>query len=329
MAISGAEDPEIEPAIEMTDWAIRILKTYTDAFPDMPERFRDGIIAFMDARQDEKSGLFIDTQGPANARETARNQDAALSTYEILGKDTKYPHPRNTSKADTDDVVIPDFLSSVDSYIDWVSRMNWENGSWTAGDQTQASLQFVNMLPKQKAAEYKEALLAWLGSHQLESGFWSPNMNFNAVSGAFKVGLVYLMCGERLPNPERVVDSIFACYSLSDTENPFFVRNPISVLKQIADYSPELKERVRKGIIANIDKITESFGRFLCPDGAFSAKLGEAMISFGGVVGSHGLYEGDIDATLMMLIARDTLYSIFDTKAPPLDAKGFFERIYT
>ena len=207
--------------------------------------------------------------------------------------------------------------------------MNWENGSWTAGDQTQASLQFVNMLPKQKAAEYKKALLAWLGSHQLESGFWSPNMNFNAVSGAFKVGLVYLMCGERLPSPERVVDSIFACYSLSDTENPFFVRNPISVLKQIADYSPELKERVRKGIIANIDKITEVFGRFLCPDGAFSAKLGEAMISFGGVVGSHGLYEGDIDATLMMLIARDTLYSIFDTKAPPLDAKGFFERIYT
>ena len=40
--------------------------------------------------------------------------------------------------------------------------------------------------------------------------------------------------------------------------------------------------------------------------------------------GSHGLYEGDIDATLMMLIARKQIYSLFDLKAPLLNTDDFW-----
>ena len=86
---------------------------------------------------------------------------------------------------------------------------------------------------------------------------------------------------------------------------------------------------MQAGVIENIDAILQSFGEFLCPDGAFSAKKNEAMRSFGGVVGSHGLNEGDIDATMMMLIARKTLYKIFDIDAPYLNTDGFWDKIYS
>lgn len=329
MATSGANDPSIAPAIEMTAWGVRILETYTNAMQAMPERFKNGIIKFMSDRQDSKTGMFIDVQGEANPRETARNQDAALDIFKLFGEKTPYPHPRDTAKDTTKTTVMPEYMNSVESYISWVSGMNWDNGSWTAGDQTQSSLQYVNMLAPDRREEYKAALFDWLAKRQQENGFWSPNFDFNAVSGAFKVGLVYGLYGMKLPNHEKIIDSIFKCYRVSKTENPFYVRNPISVLNQMARYDSESKRKIQSGIIENVDAVIKSFGEFLCPDGAFSAKNGQSMISFGGVDGSHGLFEGDIDATLMMLIARKTLYAIFDADAPYLEAADFFDKIYS
>ena len=131
----------------------------------------------------------------------------------------------------------------------------------------------------------------------------------------------------RLPNPDKIVDAIFHCYKVSKTTSPFFVRNPISVLAQMASYSDELRDKIRRLIVENIDAVTESFGEFLCPDGAFSAGKQKSMYSFGGVVGSHQLFEGDIDATLMMLIARKQLYLIFGVPAPYLNTDDFWDWI--
>jgi hypothetical protein len=96
----------------------------------------------------------------------------------------------------------------------------------------------------------------------------------------------------------------------------------------MSSYSPETKEKIQRLLVENIDAVVVNFGEFLCPDGAFSASKGKSMYSFGGVVGSHQLYEGDIDATLMILIARKQLYGLFDVQAPPLDASEFWDWIY-
>ena len=98
-------------------------------------------------------------------------------------------------------------------------------------------------------------------------------------------------------------------------------------MTQMMSYSPELAEKIKNGIIENIDAVTASFGEFLCPDGAFSARKEKSMYSFGGVVGSHELFEGDIDATLMMLIARKQLYLIFGVQAPYLNTDNFWRWI--
>ena len=327
MTVSGKEDPEMKPAIEMTCWGLSFLNGYTDALKNAPKEFIQGIIDFMHDRQDPETGLFIDKQGPANPRETARNQASGLGTLKMLGVETKYPHPRNSESSSSSNVVMPEYMATVDSYMAWVKAHNWDHGSWTAGDQTQSSLQYVTMLEPEQREIYKAALFKWLGERQQESGLWSPDFDFNAASGAFKVGLVYAHFGMRLPNPDKIVDAIFHCYKVSKTTSPFFVRNPISVLAQMASYSDELRDKIRRLIVENIDAVTESFGEFLCPDGAFSAGKQKSMYSFGGVVGSHQLFEGDIDATLMMLIARKQLYLIFGVPAPYLNTDDFWDWI--
>ena len=328
MTVSGKEDPNMAPAVEMTCWGLSFLNGYTDALKNAPKEFLQGLIDFMYDRQDPETGLFIDKQGPANPRETARNQAAGLGTLRMLGVPTKYPHPRNSeSSSASNNVVMPEYMATVDSYMAWVKAHNWDHGSWSAGDQTQSSLQYVTMLEPEQQEVYKAALFKWLGERQQESGLWSPDFDFNSASGAFKVGLVYAHFGMRLPNPDKIVDAIFHCYKVSKTTSPFFVRNHISVLAQMASYSDELRDKIRRLIVENIDAVTESFGEFLCPDGAFSARKEKSMYSFGGVVGSHELFEGDIDATLMMLIARKQLYLIFGVPAPYLNTDDFWDWI--
>ncbi len=326
MTMSGKCDPEIEPAIEMTAWALAYINSYTTVLPDMPSDFRENFIKFFTDRQDPSTGMFIDKQGPANARETARNQDSALGIFGTLNAKKPYPHPRELHSAETvkQASLMPEYMESPETYVAWIAHHNWDTNSWTAGDQTQSSQKYVAMLPPDRQREYIDAALEWLNARQMENGLWSPSFDFNAASGAFKVGLVYRAWGLRLPNHDKIIDSIFHCYKVSKTVNPFFVRNPISVLVQMSSYSSATKEKIQRLLVENIDAVIANFGEFLCPDGAFSAQKGKSMISFGGVVGSHGLFEGDIDATLMILIARNQLYELFDVSAPPLEAHDFW-----
>lgn len=324
MSQSGVQDPDMAPGIEMTCWGLSFLKTYTLAFDDMPSEIKARFVDFFCDRQNPESGIFIDKQGPANPREQARNQAAAKRALDMLSASPRYPLPSGKSGEKAVRDRMPAYMESPESYIEWVKALPWDHGSWTAGDQTQSSQQYLAMLPDAERRIYTDAVVEFLNDRQFESGLWSPDFDFNAASGAFKVGLVYSAFGMRLPNPERIVDSIFRCYRESKTTSPYFVRNPISVMNQMADYSPALAQRIKQGILDNIDAVTASFGEFLCPDGAFSARKGQSMISFGGVVGSHGLFEGDIDATAMMLIARRELYQLLGLSATPLDASSFW-----
>ena len=126
----------------------------------------------------------------------------------------------------------------------------------------------------------------------------------------------------KLPHFDAITDTVFRCYAVDTTTSPFFVRNPLSLLRQISGYSTEIHTKICSGMVENINAVTASFGEFLCPDGAFSAGKGRSMISFGGVKGSHGLFEGDIDATLMMMIARKEIYTIFSVNAPLLNTEN-------
>ena len=49
MAMSGKNDPDMDPALEMTAWGIIILKDYTDAMDNISEQIREKFIGFYKA----------------------------------------------------------------------------------------------------------------------------------------------------------------------------------------------------------------------------------------------------------------------------------------
>ena len=177
MTMSGMQDPEMEPAVEMTSWGISFLRNYTSAFDTMPEDFRQNLIKFFQDRQDPKTGMFIDKQGPTNARETNRNQGSSRSALRTLGGEMLYPHPSDLHSAENvkEAELMPAYMESVESYVKWISELDWDRNSWGAGDQTQSTQGYVAMLPDGTREEYIKAAVEWLNNRQQESGLWSPN----------------------------------------------------------------------------------------------------------------------------------------------------------
>lgn len=332
-AMSGKNDPNMEPTIGTTAWGIKILKEYTDIVGDMPENIRQKMIQFFHDRQDPETGFYVDKQGPVDDRDKARNQGAGLQALDYLNANPIYPHPSETEKKEDTSLTgtaagMPAYMESVDTYMNWVESLGWTTSTWADGDKVQASQNFVKALPKEKRTEYVTALLNWFDAHQNpETGFWAENDDFNAVSGAFKIAWVYLMWNRALPNIDKIIDSTIQCYRTYEADKPFYVRNPLTLFNQIAGYSPELRKKIQDVVLENIDLMMATFGKNQCPDGGYSAWYQKSGTTYHGIVTSHGLFEGDTNATLMILIAREELYNIFEVTAPPLKADHFWDWI--
>ena len=275
------------------------------------------------------TGFYIDKQGPANDRETARIQNATLKTLRLFPEEPKYPHPINVKKPTSEQTAnVPAYMETVESYLDWVSSLPWAKESWAAGDKVQASQIFVKTLPEDKQVQYVEALMNWLDTHQdPETGLWAEEIDFNSISGAFKNGLTYGLWDRQLLRIDEIINSIVRCYQTHQADKPFYVRNPLSLLRQIADYSEEFRKKVQDTVLEHIELMMDNFSRNKCPDGGYSSDYQKTNLSFGGVVGSHGLFEGDSNATLMILLARRELYNIFEVDVPPLKADHFWDWI--
>ncbi len=343
MAVSGRDDASMQPALEMTFFALGMVKGYGDCWSGLPESVKQKFIKFITDRQDPETGLFIDKQGKTNDRETARNQSAVLGWVNDWNITLPYRHPSQNSapkKSDaqtlalsssaltaerTADETIPDYLRTTETYLNWMDAWDWENDSWTAGDQVSNSLVYLAYLDDCDA--YEKVLLAYLAEKQVDAnGLWSHKLNFNSISGAFKVSLIYQQLGVQMPNADKVIKSTAECMANDTPDVAHYARNPLSLLYQISLYGDSYTAAARKAVLDNMDRILSWTEKFSCPDGGYSQFYKKSMKSFGGVVGSHELYEGDVDSTLMILVMRTELYRILDLDPPKIPCgDGFWE----
>ena len=61
----------------------------------------------------------------------------------MLKASPRYPLPSGKSGDSAVRAKMPDYMDSLESYLDWIKALPWDHGSWTAGDQTQSSQQYL------------------------------------------------------------------------------------------------------------------------------------------------------------------------------------------
>lgn len=322
MAMSGKDDPEQHTALEMSCWVMRNLHDSFDGWDDMPQEVYDQWVDYYLDRQDPSTGLFIDKQGPVNDRETSRNQTAAIEILSRMGvTEYRYVHPSQlpSGTTSTDTAMRPDYTRSIGDYMTWLQSLPWDNDSWTAGDQMQTSLKNLKYyMDSETYDECIKQLVAWLENRQFENGFWAEQVNFNSLSGAMKVGFALNELGYRYPNPDAILKSVAECFDTDVPSASMHMANPTTILGFIRNYSMDYAQKVQKLVLDKMDRWIAWTDIFATPDGGFSIYHHKSQSDFGGIYGSHQLWEADVDSCHMFLAVRSSLYSMLGMRAPKL-----------
>lgn len=321
--ISGRDDPALRPGLEMSGSVLVALHDHTeDLWAQMPAPLRKRFVSFFYTRYNVQSGYFEEPAMIPCDRDTAdrflgRIQAFSKKSLTALGEPFMPPTVQHSAPVTP---VLPEQFASPEQYVAWMKTLSWHTNSWAAADRVQASQNYLRLMDDTKRQPYLDKMFAYLEETQRpETGYWGDDDSYCSLSSAFKVDLIYSSHKRPLPNPERILHSVFYTIAHCQAENAYYVRNALDLLLTLSEQHGQT-EVIRAQLPQYLNVLTAAMTSFLAPDGGFSAVVGEGKTIYGGVRMGHGNNEGDIDATLMMLIARRILYRLFDEPIPPLSA---------
>ncbi len=220
-------------------------------------------------------------------------------------------------------------LGSAEKFTAWLATQNWDN-PWVGGDRAQARLSMIKEFPEEKQESLKKVLFAFFDKQQSDiTGLWGnnkKNTDYNYISGAFKVALIYDSFHLSMPNADKIYLSILKCLRNYPADKYTFVRNPLSLLQMLIRNNTAFKLPVTD--IAEIIRLTAiNNAKFLKPDGGFGRLWGAGYVGDTPCVWSAGLNEGDLNSgTQAINQVRKICYELAGVKEAQLpDAKNFYE----
>ena len=325
--VSGKESPKMFPGLEASAFAVSLLENEYDILREVPENIRQKLLNFFESRYNEETGLYTDTQGETNDRETARIQSSVRSAVLYLKKygGALVRLMRGAS------VSMPSYFKTPETYLNWVKGLPWASNPWSAGDRVQASQVYMNYIETSEREEYLNPMFSFIESIQSsKTGFFGNDLlKYNTLSGAYKVMLIYAKHNRALPNAEKIYNSIWDVIDNNNATAAAYVSNSCELLNTMAvsfGCGNRIKEKLKA---AYGDIIMNNMLLMKSPDGAFCSTEGEALASFGGVNAGFGIFEGDIDAVSQAFKVRKQLYTQlgFSVPKPPADAEMFWNML--
>lgn len=308
----------------------------------VPPHLAEKISAFAYSLQD-KDGYFYHPQWGKNVGTTRLGRDCGWSWRMItpLGKKTRYLRPSERVGRDDVEQTIPEHLTSIDKFREWLSVQNVRERSYPFGNLINSTASQI----KAAGPEYVDALLDYLKENQTpETGLWQDEVNYDGVNGLMKFGITYPTFNATLPYPERSYES--AHYAIMSDEPVTFscqfynawaaLRSAMMSVKTNGDLATykALRLELRRNAAAMIRKTGEKMLCTRCDDGNFayfSADSGRYCDKAQGApVSPYGIREADVNGNGCS--TRGPLrymFAAFGVKMPPIftpeDAEFVFE----
>ncbi|SFL22277.1 hypothetical protein SAMN03159341_10498 [Paenibacillus sp. 1_12] len=312
------------PDIESSAQALNIIER-SGLLPELPERVRQGLIAFFQNKQDPASGYFYDADDNMRKDEVMVGRALGYSTNSLrkLGGQPLYTLPHQQQEP-------PEFMQSPETYVEWLKSVDLRN-SWRGCDLMCAPNHHVAALNVQDQRSYVDAAAAYFASIQdPETGLWGEGNLYIRISGTFKLNMFYKRFGLSVPHLDRILRTIQLCLRTEEAIDMCWIRNPLDLLEAFRE---ELKvpaedfAEIMHISIANMRKLLRSDGGFsrelkhspTAPNVA-QVKEGEfypympAAVPIG-----LGLVEGDMNAGTQAIWIRQIGYELGGIDHLPLD----------
>lgn len=300
--------PDIESTSQAYDILVGLGVIPGGATDEVPTEFKEKNIDFMKTRQ-SSDGYFYDKQFGSNVSDSKRerNYSQAMGALNRYGITPLFPPPEAhrtymVMRADG----AGGYLSSIESFSEWLDSCFEENDAYTAGHRIASSVNAIKNKP-----DYLKITMDFLKAKQNRNGFWygkgetEGSINYAAVNGAMKISSVFVTAAEPIPNTGEIFKNTIDVI-LSD-ETPSYITsvwNPLILLNNAKglqhDFAASESGRLLKNnLISIIRKSIDKAKVFKKSDGGFSYnRYGSSPVSQGVNVGL-GLAEGDVNATYM------------------------------
>ncbi|ENH96498.1 hypothetical protein J416_10391 [Gracilibacillus halophilus YIM-C55.5] len=306
------------PDIESTAQAINILKRQ-QLLDEMPDPIRESIVKFFQRKQDQGSGYFFD-EHPAMAKDEVMVQRAlnySIGSLKRLGATPLYDLPKATNEW-------PSFTKSVTAYRQEWERISLQN-SWRGCDRLVSSAGYIHHMEPEQQKRYVQSFVDYLAEIQdPTTGLWGEGSLYVKISGTFKLHTFYRKYQMRMPNQEKIYQSIMRCLHEEEATDMCYVRNPIDLLSYLEVEIPrEYRHQICKVTIENLQSFKQS-------DGGFSREIDrspKAPNVSQVKAGEHypemprpvelglGLREGDMNASTQATLIRQQLYHLLQTES--------------
>lgn len=306
---SARDNEGFYPDIESTAQATTILTSlgaysYKDRGTDAcPEWFCEGLIKFFYERQDEETGFYFDPQFGKDVNESKKGRNTAQASTRLreLGVKPKYLLPAERVKEENSVAVLAEHYESLESFDKWLRSMDWDC------DDDFKPYYWGNMLAASKmsieAAGFLEYTQNFLDSIQnKETGLWGRGLTSNAMNAAMKISHVYDST-RRYPNVEKMIKSIADIVEREEPTALSTLWNPLvlvqNVLRTYTDMPEELARLIDENKLPLVRTCIDRMDVFKKPDGGYSYCPEHSSATSQGARVSLGLYEGDVNATML------------------------------
>ena len=311
-----------------------------------PEFFKDSLAKYAISLLDPEDGYFYHPQWGKCITTSRKGRDLSWGTSLLEDIGVKPPYPtateRLSSTSNEEKVALPEHLTDIERFKAYLAELPISTRSYWVGNLLQSqAIQIVAA-----GEEFVRVLLDWIEANQREdNGLWQEKVNYDAVNGLMKIGLLYGTCKAPIPRPDQALESTLAA-ALSDEPTTFVCQfyNPLVTINNIlnsfvalgrVEDEARLRARIRemapKLIRTTYEKVKDYRND---ENGAFTYNKDRSTsgVSQGMHVQPKGLSNGGVNATC--ICANGTLRGLFATlgvdKVPLYcdeDSDLFFELI--
>ena len=299
------------------------------------DKMREKLVFFAKSLQNSEDGYFYHPHWGKRISTSRRGRDLAwsLSLLREFSEKPLYPTPLERGKVKNAPSTLPEHLSSLSAFREYLDKCDFTTRSYWFGNQLDSQKSQIQAAGE----EFVEAMFSHLEERQrADNGLWEPQVNYASVNGLMKVNLLYTYFSRPLPNAVAAFNSAFFA-AMSDEPIDFCTQfyNPLITMQEILENikkfaSVELADSLRSIIKQNAARLISITTAKVAPckkaDGGFGYFYNRGcVISQSAPVGLEQL-EGDINASgicstgivnpvcALLEIPRIPLFGIEDSK---------------
>ena len=307
------------PDIEATSKLVNVLH-WSGILEQTPQAFKDGIIQYMQQRQDPESGFFRDPKFAKDytAKTLNRAVGMAAGSIEKCGGSPKHPLPLERVADNEEAAQHFAHLKNVETLRTWLTTLPWEKRIWTAGSTIRTQSGTFKELEEPRRSQLLDELERFLTTKQHSDGYYGHPKDdhwWSRLSGTYKAVSMLEANDRPVPMVETLIQTVMQDLRQRTYTNLIVLYNTANILAILNRNGGNFPLEQR---IEIIERATAILKQFKHSDGGFLTDTTRARPSANGkLLGKKGVMESNTNSTGLAHKTRGLLIEIVSAQQAP------------